>query len=77
MGILSFKQSQFESSLKFFIQAYLVFAKIGAPYANQAKKYIAKVRENLLEEQFNAILKEFNLNTEVFDKLQAPASSPS
>ncbi|NIM13151.1 MAG: tetratricopeptide repeat protein [Candidatus Aminicenantes bacterium] len=77
MGTLYFEQNQFEAALKYFIQAFLVFAKIGSPYANQAKQYITRVRENLPEEQFNAILKEFNLTPEVFDKLQAPASSPS
>jgi tetratricopeptide (TPR) repeat protein len=71
MGILSFKQNQFENSLKFIIQAFLVFAKIGSTYANQAKKDITRVREKLPEEQFNAILKEFNLPMDAFDKIEA------
>jgi tetratricopeptide (TPR) repeat protein len=71
MGTLYFKQSKCETALKLFIQAFLVFAKIGSPYANQAKKYIVEVREKLHEEQFNAILKEFNLPLDAFDKTEA------
>ena len=65
MGTLSFQQNKFDTALKYFIQAFLVFAKIGSPYANQAKQYINRVRENLPEDQFNAILKEFNLTTDL------------
>jgi len=71
MGILSFKQNQVETALKFFIQAYLVFTKIDSPSANQVKQYIVEVREKLPEEQFNAILKEFNLPLDAFDKIEA------
>jgi hypothetical protein len=75
MGTLYFKQSKFETALKFFIKAFLVFAKIGSPYANQAKKDITRVREKLTEEQFNAILKEFNLLLDAFDKTEAEEQS--
>jgi len=71
MGTLYFKQNKFETALKLFIQAFLVFAKIGSPSANQAKKDITRVREKLPEEQFNAILKEFNLPLDTFDKTEA------
>jgi tetratricopeptide (TPR) repeat protein len=71
IGTLYFKQNQFESALKLFIQAFLVFTKIGSPYANQARKDIARAREKLPREPFNAILKEFNLTPEVFDKADA------
>jgi tetratricopeptide (TPR) repeat protein len=71
MGLLSFQQNQLESALKLFIQAFLVFAKIGSPSANLAKDYIIKIKEKLPREQFNAILKEFKLTPEVFDKADA------
>jgi tetratricopeptide (TPR) repeat protein len=64
MGKLYFNQNKFETALELFIQAFLVFAKIGSPYANQARKDIARVREKLPEDQFNAILKKFNLTPE-------------
>jgi hypothetical protein len=35
---------------------------------NQARKDIARVREKLPQEQFNAILKEFNLTPEAVPK---------
>jgi hypothetical protein len=62
IGTLYFNQNKFETALELFIQAFLVFAKIGSPYANQARKDIARVREKLPQEQFNAILKKFNLS---------------
>jgi tetratricopeptide (TPR) repeat protein len=61
MGTLYFQQDKFETALEYFIQAFIVFAKIGSPYANQARNDIARVREKLPEEQFYAILKKFNL----------------
>ena len=64
LGTLYFNQNKFETALEYFIQAFLVFAKIGSPYANQARKGISRVREKLPQEQFNAILKEFNLTPE-------------
>jgi tetratricopeptide (TPR) repeat protein len=67
IGTLYFEQNLFEEALKFFIQAYLVFAKIGSPYANQAKKDINRVRENLPEDQFNAMKKLIEI--EIAEKL--------
>jgi len=64
MGTLYFNQNKFETALELFIQAFLVFAKIGSPYANKVRKLISRVREKLPQEQFNAILKEFNLSPE-------------
>ncbi|NIO88020.1 MAG: tetratricopeptide repeat protein [Candidatus Aminicenantes bacterium] len=71
MGILNLEQNQFEAALKFFIQAFQVFVKIGSPYANLAKDYISKIKEKLPEDTFNAILEEFNLKPDVFDKEDA------
>ncbi len=64
IGTLYFNQNKFETALELLIQAFLVFAKIGSPNANQIRKDIARVREKLPQEQFNAILKEFNLTPE-------------
>jgi tetratricopeptide (TPR) repeat protein len=64
IGTLYFNQNKFETALELFIQAFLFFAKIGSRYANQVRKDIARVREKLPQEQFNAILKKFNLTPE-------------
>jgi tetratricopeptide (TPR) repeat protein len=61
MGTLFFEQKQFEPALKLFCQAFLVFAKVGAPYAKHAAGYIARVGEKMTEEQFAKILEEFGL----------------
>jgi tetratricopeptide (TPR) repeat protein len=62
MGKLHFQKKEFETALEYLIQAFLVFTKIGSPYANQARKDISTTREKLSEEQFYAILKKFKLN---------------
>ncbi|MCP5107875.1 MAG: tetratricopeptide repeat protein [bacterium] len=61
MGTLYFAQNEFETALKLFIQALATFAKVGSPYANQAKHNISMVREKLPEERFVEILNEFGL----------------
>ncbi len=61
MGGLYFEQNQFEAALKHFIQAYLVFEKLGSPLAAKVKENIALCRDKLPEAQFKSILKEFNL----------------
>ncbi|HLP48428.1 MAG TPA: tetratricopeptide repeat protein [Candidatus Kapabacteria bacterium] len=58
MGHLYFVQNQFETAMKLFCRAFLIFSKIGSPYAKQAKELIAQCREKMTEEQFMAILKE-------------------
>ena len=61
MGALYLKQNQCETALKPLFQSFAIFNKIGSPYANQAKNNIARCREKMTEEQFKAILKEFEM----------------
>jgi tetratricopeptide (TPR) repeat protein len=72
MGNLYFQKKEFETALKYYIQAFLVFKKIGSPYTNQARKDIARTRKKLSGEQFNAILKKFNLKPESLDSPEDP-----
>jgi tetratricopeptide (TPR) repeat protein len=69
-GLLYFKQNQLEPALKLFIQAFLVFAKIGSPSAHQAKKDIERVRQKLPQDRFHAILTKYNLAPDQFDPPQ-------
>ncbi|MCU0285759.1 MAG: hypothetical protein MUF15_05110 [Acidobacteria bacterium] len=65
MGKLYFNQNQYETALKLFCQAFLIFTKIGSPNADIVKDNIVICREKMTEEQFNAILNEtFNMNDE-------------
>jgi hypothetical protein len=61
MGNLHLEKNERETALKYFIKALMVFAKIGSPYANQARKDIARTHEKLPEDQFQEILKKFKL----------------
>jgi hypothetical protein len=67
MGALYFEQNQFETALKLSLQAFAIFAKIGSPNANKVKHNIDLCREKMTEEQFQAILKEFEIDPKVFD----------
>jgi tetratricopeptide (TPR) repeat protein len=67
MGNLYVQKKEFAMALEFFIQAFLIFTKIGSPNANKARNDIDGCRENLPEEQFNAILRKFELKPEDFD----------
>jgi tetratricopeptide (TPR) repeat protein len=66
VGKLHFQKKEFATALEFSIQAFLIFTKIGSPYANQARKDIARASEKLSEDKFHAILKEFKLSPETF-----------
>jgi tetratricopeptide (TPR) repeat protein len=59
MGDLYLNQNHCETALKLLFQSFAIFAKIGSPNANQAKELIVICREKMTEEQFKAILKEF------------------
>lgn len=54
-------------ALKLFLQSFAIFSKIGSPNANKAKKGISLCRQKMPEERFQAILKEFEIDTKVFD----------
>ncbi len=68
--VLSIK-GQYKNALKLCIQSYLIFVKLESPNAKIVKGFIKNIREKLPEEQFNAILKEFNLPPDFFDKMEA------
>ena len=61
MGTLYVAKEEFETALKLFIEAFLVFAKVGSPNANKAAHNIALVREELPEKRFDEILGEFGI----------------
>ncbi|HLP61337.1 MAG TPA: tetratricopeptide repeat protein, partial [Candidatus Deferrimicrobium sp.] len=65
MGDLYFNQNQFETALKLFCRAFVIFTKIGSPYANKVKNSIARCREKMTEERFQAILKEFEMKSTI------------
>jgi len=49
---------------KHLLQSLAIFAKIGSPEADKAKKLISLCREKMPEEQFKVILKEFEFEFE-------------
>jgi tetratricopeptide (TPR) repeat protein len=61
MGNLYVQKKEFAIALEFFIRAFLIFTNIGSPNANKARNDIDRCRENLPEEQFQAILRKFEI----------------
>jgi tetratricopeptide (TPR) repeat protein len=62
--VLSIK-GQHNDALKRCLQSYLIFVKLESPKAAIVKGFINTIRENLPENQFNAILNQFNLTPEM------------
>jgi len=60
MGKLYSEKKEYSTALKLCLQSLIIFLKIGSPKADIVKGFIANIRENLPEDQFNAILNEFN-----------------
>ncbi|NIM15339.1 MAG: tetratricopeptide repeat protein [Candidatus Aminicenantes bacterium] len=60
--VLSIK-GQHNDALKLCLQSYLIFVKLESPNVTIVEGFIRNIRENLPEDQFNAILKEFNLTS--------------
>ena len=50
MGNLFIQKKEYENALKLFIQAFLVFTKLGSPYANPARKDIGKNPKKAISE---------------------------
>ncbi len=67
MGKLYFDTKEYTKALKSLITAFLIFAKLGSPEVNLAKKEILKVKEKITGEQFEEILKEFSLPLEALE----------
>lgn len=53
--------------MKLFCRAFLIFSKIGSPEVDKARVLISLCRVKMPEEQFQAILKEFEIDSKVFD----------
>jgi len=51
----NFKQNQFETTLKLFCRAFMIFSEIGSPNANIVKRNIARCREKMTEEQIKKL----------------------
>lgn len=61
MGNLYFQKQEYATALTLCLKSLIIFNNIGSPNAEIVKGFIAGIREKMPEEQFNAILKEFEL----------------
>lgn len=68
MGKLYFETKDYTKALKSFITAFFRFVKLDSPNVNKVKGDILQVKQTISKEQFNEILKEFNLPPDVFDE---------
>ena len=59
MGVLNSAKNNFPEALALFIQAFQIFKKLGSPNAERVATDIARVREKMPEEQFNAIVEKW------------------
>ncbi len=61
LGILYFEKEEYREALISSVKAFLLFSQMGAPGAQLAQKNIRKLEKKLPKEEFNAILKEYNI----------------
>ncbi len=64
LGILYFERKEYEEALRSSIKAFVIFSKMNAPGLQLARKNILRVRDKLPKEEFEEILKEFNIQFE-------------
>jgi tetratricopeptide (TPR) repeat protein len=61
IGHIYFIKKDYYTALKMFFPSFQILSKIGSPNAEVVNGNIARVRENMPEEEFEAILKEFEI----------------
>lgn len=61
LGILYFEKEEYREALISSVKAFLLFSRMGAPGAQLAQKNIRELEKKLPREEFNAILKEYNI----------------
>ena len=59
IGYIYFLKKDYATALKIFFPTFQILTKIGSPNAEGVKGNIALVREKIPEDEFEAILKEF------------------
>jgi hypothetical protein len=70
MGNLHFQKESYQTALRHFIKALLIFAKTGSPQIKIVFNGILQVREKMPEAEFAAILKEFGLTPGMFERTE-------
>ena len=70
LGKLYFDKKEFSISLKYTIQAFLLFANMGAVQTIKVTHDIRKIKKQISKNEFEAILDELNLSSEVFEKVE-------
>ena len=73
MGKVYLIKKEYPKALKLSLQSLMIFLELGSPKAEIVIRNILDIREHLPEEQFNALLKEFDLEPGLFDKSETEA----
>ncbi len=69
-GTLHFQKENYPTALIHFIKASLIFAQTSSPQIEIVLNGILQVREKMPEAEFAAILKEFGLTPEMFQRTE-------
>lgn len=64
LGLLFFEKQELETALRNSVKAYAIFTKYGSPNVQLARQNMLRIRAQIGEEKFNAILAEFNIKTD-------------
>jgi tetratricopeptide (TPR) repeat protein len=61
LGMLYYEKEEYKEALVHSVKSFLLFARMGAPGAKLAQKNIHKIEKKLPKEEFDAVLKEYNI----------------
>jgi tetratricopeptide (TPR) repeat protein len=61
LGMLYYEKKEYKEALVSSVKSFLLFSRMGAPGAKLAQKTIRKIEDKLPKEEFNAVLKEYNI----------------
>ncbi|MGE5343525.1 MAG: tetratricopeptide repeat protein [Candidatus Omnitrophota bacterium] len=63
LGMLYYTRQEFETAMRHSTRAYVLFSKYGSPSVELARRNMLRIKEKLSPETFDAILKEFGIQT--------------
>lgn len=67
LGRIHFERGDLKEALMANLKAFVAYSRLGYPDARAARREVMRVREAMGAEEFNAILEEFQIPTDMFD----------
>jgi len=63
LGLLFYDKEEYETSLRYSVQAYAIFTRYGSPNVQLARQNMLRLQSKLPKETFEKILEEYHVKT--------------